>query len=115
MHNWTQINSRHLVIFFGKLKKMLRDRELNPGLPRDRRRYLPLYYRGHVYNHVLFQLGGVCLQTSATTITICTSLLHLIYGTAVVWSNLHKTQLVGDTTNSQFAKLCNLLAIARQT
>lgn len=27
-------------------KGKLRDRELNPGLPRDRRRYLPLYYRG---------------------------------------------------------------------
>ena len=27
-------------------EKRLRDRELNPGLPRDRRGYLPLYYRG---------------------------------------------------------------------
>ncbi len=27
-------------------KKVLPDRESNPGLPRDRRRYLPLYYRG---------------------------------------------------------------------
>ena len=30
-----------------KEKKItLPDRESNPGLPRDRRRYLPLYYRG---------------------------------------------------------------------
>ena len=29
-------------------EKRLRDRELNPGLPRDRRGYLPLYYRGFV-------------------------------------------------------------------
>ncbi len=30
-------------------KKKLPDRESNPGLPRDRRRYLPLYYRGPHY------------------------------------------------------------------
>ena len=29
-----------------KKKDALPDRESNPGLPRDRRRYLPLYYRG---------------------------------------------------------------------
>ena len=29
-------------------KKELPDRESNPGLPRDRRRYSPLYYRGPV-------------------------------------------------------------------
>ena len=29
-----------------KIKKELPGRESNPGLPRDRRRYLPLYYRG---------------------------------------------------------------------
>ena len=27
-------------------KKILPGRESNPGFPRDRRRYLPLYYRG---------------------------------------------------------------------
>ena len=27
-------------------RKMLRDGESNPGLPRDRRGYSPLYYRG---------------------------------------------------------------------
>ena len=34
-------------------KIILPDRELNPGLPRDRRGYLPLYYRGFdgVYNN----------------------------------------------------------------
>ncbi len=26
--------------------RKLRDRELNPGLPRDKRKYQPLYYRG---------------------------------------------------------------------
>ena len=30
-------------------KKMLRDGESNPGLPRDRRGYSPLYYRGDVW------------------------------------------------------------------
>ena len=30
----------------GEKKKGLPDRESNPGLPRDRRRYWPLYYRG---------------------------------------------------------------------
>ena len=30
------------------MKKMLRDGESNPGLPRDRRGYSPLYYRGDV-------------------------------------------------------------------
>ena len=31
-------------------EKNLPDGELNPGLPRDRRGYLPLYYRGwHIY------------------------------------------------------------------
>ena len=28
------------------IKKILRDGESNPGLPRDRRGYSPLYYRG---------------------------------------------------------------------
>ena len=32
------------------LKKVLRDGESNPGLPRDRRGYSPLYYRGVVHN-----------------------------------------------------------------
>ena len=31
-----------------KVKKILPGGESNPGLPRDRRGYLPLYYRGHV-------------------------------------------------------------------
>ncbi len=38
------MNNRKLQHEKGKL----RDRELNPGLPRDRRRYSPLYYRGDV-------------------------------------------------------------------
>ena len=29
------------------IEKLLPDRESNPGLPRDRRRYSPLYYRGY--------------------------------------------------------------------
>lgn len=32
----------------GRRKKLLPDRESNPGLPRDRRRYSPLYYRGTI-------------------------------------------------------------------
>ena len=34
------------VSFLGLLSKVLPDRESNPGLPRDRRGYSPLYYRG---------------------------------------------------------------------
>ena len=30
-------------------KNILRDGELNPGLPRDRRGYSPLYYLGYIY------------------------------------------------------------------
>ena len=33
---------------FQKKKKLLPDGELNPGLPRDRRGYWPLYYRGQI-------------------------------------------------------------------
>ena len=40
---------------FGKKKRQLPGRESNPGLPRDRRRYLPLYYRGH-----LLQAAQIC-------------------------------------------------------
>ena len=35
------------------IRKKLRDRELNPGLPRDRRGYYPLYYRGFAYTPTL--------------------------------------------------------------
>ena len=34
-------------------EKILRDGESNPGLPRDRRGYSPLYYRGDVSNSIL--------------------------------------------------------------
>ena len=34
-------------------KTILPDRELNPGLPRDRRGYSPLYYRGCLRSLVL--------------------------------------------------------------
>ena len=34
--------------------KNLPDGELNPGLPRDRRGYLPLYYRGYVRAWTIF-------------------------------------------------------------
>ena len=38
---------------------MLRDGESNPGLPRDRRGYSPLYYRGDTYLHFcsIYQLA----------------------------------------------------------
>ena len=36
-------------------KKILRDGESNPGLPRDRRGYSPLYYRGDVHLRFLFR------------------------------------------------------------
>ena len=35
-------------------KKLLRDGESNPGLPRDRRGYSPLYYRGDVLRRIYF-------------------------------------------------------------
>ena len=34
------------------VKGILSDGELNPGLPRDRRGYLPLYYLRFMYDHV---------------------------------------------------------------
>ena len=34
------------ISFSCLLRKVLPDRESNPGLPRDRRGYSPLYYRG---------------------------------------------------------------------
>ena len=40
----------------------LRRRELNPGLPRDRRKYSPLYYSGHVS----------CLISATFHVTHCT-------------------------------------------
>ena len=52
----------------GKKKNALPDRESNPGLPRDRRRYLPLYYRGSaceghfyvdIYNYVDIYFAAV--------------------------------------------------------
>ncbi len=36
-------------------KDILPDGELNPGLPRDRRGYWPLYYRGLVESEMLLQ------------------------------------------------------------
>ena len=40
-----------------KPKKVLRDGESNPGLPRDRRGYSPLYYRGDVHcaRHLMYK------------------------------------------------------------
>ena len=38
--------SNHVTLKKQKLKTSLPDGESNPGLPRDRRGYLPLYYRG---------------------------------------------------------------------
>ena len=39
----------HLFSTFSTAKKwFLPGRESNPGLPRDRRRYSPLYYRGYI-------------------------------------------------------------------
>ena len=39
---------RNLLMLKFLTKKLLRDGESNPGLPRDRRGYSPLYYRGFV-------------------------------------------------------------------
>ena len=40
--------------WLGGIKIHLPDRELNPGLPRDRRGYSPLYYRGCVFHSNAF-------------------------------------------------------------
>ena len=39
--------------------------ESNPGLPRDRRGYLPLYYRGHTMGTTRFGYIGVVHNNSA--------------------------------------------------
>ena len=39
------------------MQKMLRDGESNPGLPRDRRGYSPLYYRGVYLNALDFAIS----------------------------------------------------------
>ena len=54
-----------------KKKKTLPDGESNPGLPRDRRGYSPLYYQGRASNsstlltfkvsHARLQCGGICI------------------------------------------------------
>jgi hypothetical protein len=44
-----------------KLKKNLPDRVSNPGLPRDRREYLPLYYRGIHENLIALQRNPVMI------------------------------------------------------
>ena len=43
--------------------KNLPDGELNPGLPRDRRGYLPLYYRGYVRAWTIFVANNQLLFT----------------------------------------------------
>ena len=48
-YSWDTWSRRKKMTLWGKKKKKksaLPGRESNPGLPRDRRRYLPLYYRG---------------------------------------------------------------------
>ena len=44
---WALLHPKEVSITFScTLRKVLPDRESNPGLPRDRRGYSPLYYRG---------------------------------------------------------------------
>ena len=50
-------------------KKYLPDGELNPGLPRDRRGYLPLYYRG-LDNDTETELSHVKMEKTSYTIFI---------------------------------------------
>ncbi len=38
-----------IYLFLEIVKNLLRDGELNPGLPRDRRGYSPLYYLGLLF------------------------------------------------------------------
>ena len=62
------------MIVKNKVIKNLPDGELNPGLPRDRRGYSPLYYRGlhdylfvitnHMCNGLAFVLSFVVTKIS---------------------------------------------------
>ena len=59
-------------------KKVLRDGESNPGLPRDRRGYSPLYYRGVVHPFVSMRykltlefISGFEMHHLARIISIC--------------------------------------------
>ena len=57
------------------MQKRLRDRELNPGLPRDRRGYLPLYYRGCA--HCSCDLRRLNKTLKATLIALTTFVLTI--------------------------------------
>ena len=47
-------------------EKVLPGRESNPGLPRDRRRYLPLYYRGLLgESAIILPYQGVYLSNAS--------------------------------------------------
>ena len=52
-------------VYLKQNKKLLPGRESNPGLPRDRRRYLPLYYRGLLASLILHRRDLVCGEESA--------------------------------------------------
>ena len=57
-----------------KLAKItLPGRESNPGLPRDRRRYLPLYYRGLVVFCVLILSCVLCVHVEGDVVGTGTS------------------------------------------
>ena len=54
---WALLHPKEVSITFScTLRKVLPDRESNPGLPRDRRGYSPLYYRGLVSYEIYVNL-----------------------------------------------------------
>ena len=60
-------------------QKMLRDGESNPGLPRDRRGYSPLYYRG-VYKTLVWTWSDfLLLMMYCLWGTVCMNIPHTPY------------------------------------
>ena len=61
-------------------KKILPGGESNPGLPRDRRGYLPLYYRGHIMAATRFGYIGVVHNNSTKKKTFAASRVRTCAG-----------------------------------
>ncbi len=63
------------TISTGQFKNFLPDGELNPGLPRDRRGYSPLYYRGlmlqETFNKKFIILTGLKNGTYKKIVVMC--------------------------------------------
>ncbi len=78
-------------------KGKLRDRDLNPGLPRDRRRYSPLYYRGDTPH----QHGGWWWQSN----NLSTAILILLQHSHVTHQFIHPLTTTTTTTPTHTARV----------